>query len=89
MGFPNANCIGCVKSQSAAYWALVRKEFPDVFARRMDQEKRFGAKLTKLPGRGDERFTLDQIPDDMPTRGADSPACDFLCHIAAEDIENG
>src|SRR5690606_13269810 len=25
LGFPNANCIGCVKSSSPAYWALVRK----------------------------------------------------------------
>src|ERR1700735_18143 len=31
MGFPNANCLktGCVKSTSAAYWALFREVFPE------------------------------------------------------------
>ena len=48
LGFPNANCIGCVKSQSPTYWNLVRRTFPDVFADRAEQSKRIGAKLVKV-----------------------------------------
>ena len=48
LGFPNANCIGCVKSQSPTYWNLVREKFPDVFNDRAEQSKRIGAKLVKV-----------------------------------------
>lgn len=86
MGFPNANCIGCVKATSPNYWALVRKEFPEVFARRAEQSRRFGSKLTRLPGRGDERFHLDELPEDTPIKDVDAPRCDFLCQIAEGDL---
>ena len=36
LGFPNANCIGCVKSSSPTYWNLVRKTFPKVFEERAE-----------------------------------------------------
>lgn len=86
MGFTNGNCIGCVKSSSPSYWALVRQHFPEVFARRADQCRRFGARLTHLPGMGDERFFIDEIPADQPTKDAVAPRCDFLCQIAEQDI---
>lgn len=86
LGFPNANCVGCVKAAQPAYWALVRKEFPEVFARRAEQSRRFGSKLTRLPGRGDERFHLDELPEDMPIKDVEAPRCDFLCQIAEGDL---
>tara|TARA_R110002096_G_scaffold69846_1_gene167592 strand:+ start:214 stop:954 length:741 start_codon:yes stop_codon:yes gene_type:complete len=58
MGFPNANCIGCVKSQSPTYWNLVRDKFPEVFEERAEQSRRIGAKLVRLKG---ERIFLDQL----------------------------
>jgi len=48
LGYPNANCIGCVKSSSPAYWNLVRKTFPDVFKQRAEQSHRIGTKLVKV-----------------------------------------
>jgi hypothetical protein len=48
LGFPNANCIGCVKGQSPAYWNLVREKFPDIFIQRAEQSRRIGAKLVKV-----------------------------------------
>lgn len=87
MGFPNANCIGCVKAASPHYWALVRQEFPEVFKRRAEQSKRFGSKLTRIPGKGDERFSLDDLPDDIEIGKVDAPRCDFLCQIAEQDME--
>ena len=58
LGFPNANCIGCVKSQSPTYWNLVRKTFPEVFEQRAEQSRRIGCKLVKRKG---ERIFLDEL----------------------------
>lgn len=89
LGMPNGNCIGCVKSSSPNYWALIRKHFPEVFERRNDQCRRFGARLVIL-GRekGDDgkvhniRGFLDEIPADQSTkvRGADFGGCGFHCN---------
>lgn len=58
LGFPNANCIGCVKSQSPTYWNLVRQTFPDVFEQRAEQSRRIGARLVKRKGK---RIFLDEL----------------------------
>lgn len=58
LGYPNANCIGCVKSQSPAYWNLVRATFPDVFEERAIQSRRIGCKLVKRKGK---RIYLDEL----------------------------
>ena len=84
-GFPNGNCKGCVKASSGNYWALTRKVFPDVFKRRAEQSRRFGARLARING---ERVFIDEIPEDWPVTNAAVPVCDFLCHIAEQDIEN-
>lgn len=57
-GFPNANCIGCVKAQSPTYWNLVRSEFPSVFSQRAEQSRRIGCKLVKVHGK---RIFLDEL----------------------------
>jgi len=57
-GFPNANCIGCVKSSSPTYWNLVRREFPEVFEERARQSKRIGCKLVRVKG---ERIFLEEL----------------------------
>jgi len=59
LGFPNSNCVGCVKSASPRYWNLVRKQFPDVFKHRAEQSRRIGAKLVKYKG---QRIFLDELP---------------------------
>lgn len=61
LGFPNGNCIGCVKATSPDYWSLVRLRFPEVFARRAEQSRRFGSRLTRI---NDERIFIDEIPAD-------------------------
>jgi 3'-phosphoadenosine 5'-phosphosulfate sulfotransferase (PAPS reductase)/FAD synthetase len=77
LGFKNNNCLGCVKASSAAYWNLIRKYYPDVFASRCQLEDDIGAtmingiKLKHLDpeaGRG-----LEPIVDD----------CGILCEVMA------
>lgn len=59
LGYRNNNCIGCVKATSAKYWAMVRRDFPDVFERRARQSRELGVRLTRFKG---ERIFLDQLP---------------------------
>ena len=40
LGYPNANCIGCVKTASPEYWNHVRKVHPSVFKSRAEQKDR-------------------------------------------------
>lgn len=47
LGYPNANCIGCVKASSATYWNHVRGVHPEVFNDRAEQSREFGAKLVR------------------------------------------
>lgn len=76
LGYPNANCIGCVKATSPTYWNLVRKTFPDVFERRAKQSREIGAKLVRHKG---ERIYLDTLPIDA--QGRPLKNYDFECGI--------
>ena len=76
-GFPNANCIGCVKATSPTYWNLVRQEFPDVFADRAEQSRRLGAKLVRVKN---ERLFLDELSPDAKGRPLKTmPDCGLFC----------
>jgi hypothetical protein len=89
MGFQNNNCIPCVKATSPAYWALVRKNFPTEFDRMAKLSRELGARLTILRREGGKniRGFIDEIPADQPTTNPVSPACDFLCQFAAQDLD--
>lgn len=61
LGYPNANCPGCVKATSPTYWNHVRKVHPEVFKQRAEQSRRIGAKLVRYKGK---RIFLDELPED-------------------------
>lgn len=84
LGFRNNNCIPCVKATSPAYWALVRKRFPQEFERMAKLSRDLGVRLCRIEG---ERSFIDEIPLDHPTTNPIAPACDFLCHLAEQDLE--
>lgn len=93
MGYPNGNCPGCVKATSPDYWALVRLRHPEVFARRAEQSRRFGARLAIVGQETDEegkrhniRAFIDEIPADQPILNPVVSSCDFLCHLSGQDI---
>ena len=58
MGYPNANCIGCVKATSPTYWNHVRKMHPVDFEARAKQSRRIGAKLVRVKKK---RIFLDEL----------------------------
>lgn len=94
MGFPNANCLdaGCAKAQSPSYWALYRHHFPDRFA---ETARIFRSKGVRAAIVGQEvvdgkrtniRAFIDDLPADQSMLNPIAPTCDFLCHIAEQDL---
>ena len=84
LGFPNANCIGCVKATSPTYWNHVRKCFPEVFLMRSIQSRAIGkadkgARLVRLKGK---RIFLDELPVNAvgrPLKSLKMPECGLFC----------
>lgn len=80
LGFDHNNCKGCVKSQSAGYWNLTRRLFPDVFEKRVHQSRLLGVRLVRIrlpsdpPSKQTPRHFLDELPPD-----ADAPQDDIDC----------
>lgn len=89
LGFHNNNCIPCPKASSPNYWAAIRKHFPAEFERMANLSRELNARLVIL-GREDEkniRGFIDEVPAGQSTLNPIAPACDFLCHIAEQDLE--
>ncbi len=79
LGYPNANCRGCVKMTSPTGWNLVRRVDPEVFASRAEQSRRLGAKLVRHKGK---RIYLDELPADAqgrPLKSLRMPDCGSFC----------
>lgn len=89
LGFPNANCIGCVQASSPRYWNRVRRLFPAVFARRAVLSRELGVRLVRLTAGERERIFLDELEPTMDA-GDDGPAldCSLLCY-GAEQLMKG
>lgn len=83
LGFHNNNCKTCVKATSPDYWALVRKSYPEDFARMAKLSRDLDVRLCRIK---DERRFIDEIPANQPTTNPLAPSCDFLCHIVEQDI---
>ena len=80
LGYPNANCIGCVKATSPTYWNHVRRVHPDVFERRAAQSREIGVRLVRYKGK---RMFLDELPADAV--GRPMKGMDFECGIFCEE----
>lgn len=80
LGYPNANCIGCVKATSPTYWNHVRKMHPEVFEHRAKQSRDIGARLVRVKGK---RIFLDEL--DPSVKGRSMKNMDFECGIFCEE----
>lgn len=96
LGYPNANCIGCVKAENLKYWAAIREDFPETFdfyakmERKLGKEvdgKPRGAAINKRYIKGERhRLFLDELPMDIkPKRDVDI-WCGYSCGSVGDII---
>ena len=76
LGYPNNNCIGCVKG-GMGYWNKIRKDFPDVFEIRCQLEEKIGGRVFR-------EFNLRDLEEG---RGRDLIPIVSECGILCETIE--
>ena len=79
LGYPNNNCVGCVKG-GMGYWNKIREDFPAVFKRRSRQEREIGHSCIN-------GVFLDELE---PGRGRDNPVvpdCSLDCAMALSEQE--
>lgn len=90
LGFPNANCIGCVKAENIKYWAAIKKKFPDVFNWYAKFEREIGKKDKNGVPKGAainkryikgvrHRLFLDEMPEDTEPDGQLDFFCGYSC----------
>lgn len=79
LGFPNNNCIGCVRG-GMGYWNLIRKLFPEVFASRVKLERLLGHSIIK-------GVYLDELKEDRGHRQEPIlEECGVFCQIKQIEI---
>lgn len=80
MGYPNNNCIGCVKG-GMGYWNHIRVDFTEVFESRAKLERLVGHSILK--DRNGNPVYLDELE---PNRGNMNmevfPDCSIMCYLA-------
>ncbi len=81
-GYPNANCIGCVKATSPTYWNLVRETRPEVFAARAEQSRRLGVTLVRVKNKRIYLDELDPAAKGYPFKRLKMPECGIHCEEA-------
>jgi hypothetical protein len=79
MGYPNANCVGCVKATSPTYWNHVRKMHPEVFQQRAEQSRLMGTNGCRLVRVKGKRIFLDEL--DPNAKGQPLKNMNFECGI--------
>jgi len=96
LGYPNANCIGCVKAENLKYWAAIREDFPETFDFYAKMERKLGKEVDGKP-RGAainkryikgvrHRLFLDELPKDIkPKRDVDI-WCGYSCGSVGDII---
>lgn len=79
MGYPNNNCIGCVKG-GMGYWNRIRKDFPEVFESRAKLERTVEHSMLKDKNGPVYLDELDSDRGDMNTEIF--PECGIMCYLA-------
>ena len=75
MGYPNNNCIGCIKG-GMGYWNRIRQDFPDVFKSRANLERKVGHSILK-------ECYLDELDKDRGNMNTEIfPECGVMCYLA-------
>lgn len=79
LGYPNNNCIGCVKG-GMGYWNKIRKDFPEVFNARAKLERDLGYAMLKEAD-GTPLF-LDELDENRGNMNTEIfPECSIMCYM--------
>lgn len=79
LGYPNNNCIGCVKG-GKGYWNKIRRDFPEVFADRAKMEREIGHSI--LHDKNGSIF-LDELDPNAGRMSAEIlEDCSIYCQLA-------
>lgn len=82
LGYPNNNCVGCVKG-GMGYWNKIRKDFPDVFEARAKLERKVGHSILK-------QCYLDELDPDRGNINLEIiPECGMMCYFATNEELKG
>lgn len=81
MGYPNNNCIGCVKG-GMGYWNKIRVDFPEVFESRAKLEREIGHSCIN-------GTFLDELDPNAGKNKVVVEDCSILCHLQTWDNEKG
>lgn len=85
MGYPNNNCVGCVKG-GMGYWNKIRIDFPDVFESRAKLERAVGFSILKE--RNGKPLYLDELEPDRGNLNTEIfPDCGIMCYITMVEQE--
>jgi len=79
LGYPNNNCIGCIKG-GMGYWNRIRKDFPEVFESRAKLERLVGHSMLKDKNGPVYLDELDPDRGDMNTEIF--PDCGIMCYLS-------
>lgn len=75
LGYPNNNCVGCVKG-GMGYWNKIRVDFPEVFESRKQLEKDIGYTILK-------ECSLEELEPDRGNMNTEVfPDCSIMCYLA-------
>lgn len=85
LGYPNNNCIGCIKG-GMGYWNRIRKDFPEVFKKRAELERKVGYSILKdING---TPIYLDELDPDRGNMNTEVfPDCSIMCYIAQNEVK--
>lgn len=81
MGYPNNNCIGCVKG-GMGYWNKIREDFPYVFNKMARIERELGHTIIK-------GIYLDELsPERGRNKPIEIPSCDIRCEMIYKVVKS-
>lgn len=79
LGYPNNNCIGCIKG-GMGYWNKIRVDFPEIFESRAKLEREIGHSILKDK---DGPIYLDELDPDRGNMNTEIfPDCGIMCYLA-------
>lgn len=80
LGYPNNNCIGCIKG-GMGYWNRIRKDFPEVFNARAKLEREIGYSILK--DSNGKPIYLDELDESRGNMNTEIfPDCSIMCYLA-------